>query len=164
MATKTLQDGLYKELRELYSAEKQLTRALQKMAKRAANPELKQAIEAHQKETERQVERLEQAFAQLDKKPRGEKNEAMNGLIEAGEEILKSDLEPELKDAMLIAAAQKVEHFEIAAYGTARTWANTLGLEKLASLLEETLEEEKRTDEKLTQVAERINPEAVPAG
>jgi len=163
MPMKNLQDGLQKELRELYSAEKQLTKALNKMAKRASNEELRNAFQQHREETERQVERLEQVFGELERKPRAEKNEAMASLIEMTDELLKADVEPEVLDAMLIAAAQKVEHFEIAAYGTARTWAQTLGMEHAASLLDETLAEEKKTDDLLNKIAETINPMAVPA-
>lgn len=163
MPMKTLQDGLQKELRELYSAEKQLVRALNKMAKHASNEELRNAFQQHREETERQVERLEQVFGELERKPRAEKNDAMAALIEMTDELLKADIEPEVLDAMMIAAAQKVEHFEIAAYGTARTWALTLGMENAASLLDETLAEEKKTDDLLNKIAETINPMAAPA-
>mgnify|MGYP001130354231 CR=1 FL=1 len=161
MGFKTLQEGLIDELKDIYSAEKQLLRALPKMAKQASSPELKKAFEEHQKQTEEHVHRVEQAFEALDRSPRASKCEAMEGLVEEGDEIIKADAEPHVKDAMLIAAAQKIEHYEIASYGTLCTWADMLGLEEVARPLKQTLAEEKQTDEKLTNIAEQVNQEAM---
>lgn len=151
------------ELKDLYSAETQLTKALPKMAKGANSPQLRQAFESHLKETEVHVQRLEQIFEGLDGSPRGKKCKGMEGLIEEGAELLKekSDFDPDTLDAGLIGAAQRVEHYEIAAYGTARTFAEQLGEEKAASLLQQTLDEEYAADKKLTALAESgINQEA----
>jgi ferritin-like metal-binding protein YciE len=134
------------------------------MAKNATHEPLKEAFEEHLSQTEVQIERIEQAFESLDKKPRSKHCIAMEGLLAEGKELLEEDIEPEVLDAMLIAAAQKVEHYEIAVYGTLCTWAEQLGLNEAASLLKETLAEEKETDEKLTQLAAEINLEAQTAG
>lgn len=161
MKMKTLNDLLVHELKDLYSAEKQLTKALPKMAKAVSNDELRQAMETHLQETEQQISRLEEIFQQLEMTTRGVKCKAMEGLIEEGKEILEEDMEDEVRDAAIIAAAQRVEHYEIAGYGCARTFAEQLGLEEVASLLQQTLEEEKATDEKLTQIAvNMVNTEA----
>jgi len=162
MAISTLEDALIEELKDILHAEKQLLKALPKMAKQAQSPQLKKAFEQHKKETEGQVERLEQAFELLDRAPRAKKCEAMEGLIEEGKELMEEDAEPEVMDAMLIAAAQKVEHYEIASYGTVRTWAEQLGHDRVAKLLQQTLDEEAAADEKLTQLAEQmVNQQAV---
>ena len=161
MPEKHLHEAFVKELRDVLSAEKQITKALPKMAKNASHEELRAAFEEHLEQTERQIERLEQAFELIDLKPRASKCEAMSGLIEEGKEILEEDASPGAKDAMLIAAAQKVEHYEIATYGTLCTWAEILGLSQVKGLLQETLDEEKTTDEKLTKLASEINREAV---
>jgi ferritin-like metal-binding protein YciE len=163
MAIHNLQDALLEELRDVLSAEKQITRALKQMAKNASNEQLKEAFEEHLAQTEVQIERLEKAFEALDKKPRSKHCDAMEGLLSEGKEIMEEDAEPEVRDAMMIAAAQKVEHYEIATYGTLCTWAETLGLDEVASLLKETLAEEKETDEKLNQLAAEINVQAQPA-
>ncbi|MBW3543422.1 MAG: ferritin-like domain-containing protein [Planctomycetes bacterium] len=156
MAMNNLQDALLDELRDLYSAEKQILKALPRMAKAAENPELKKAFETHERQTEEQVTRLEQVFDLLDHKPRAKKCQAMEGMIEESKELMKEDAEPEVLDAMLIASAQKVEHYEIASYGTACTWAETVGCDQKAiDLLKQTLSEEKETDELLTQLAEQ---------
>jgi len=162
MKTKGFQDLLELELKDLYSAEKQITKALPKMAKAATNDDLKAAFETHLEETEGQIERLEQIFKQLDISfARVEKCKAMEGLIEEGKEIMEEDLEPEVLDAALICAAQKVEHYEIAGYGCARTFAQQLGHADVADLLQETLDEEGTTDKKLTEIAESVvNQEA----
>ena len=154
------------ELKDLYSAEKQLTKALPKMAKAATNEDLKQAFESHLEETEQQIKRLEKIFKQLDiSYARVEKCKAMEGLIEEGKDIIEEGLEPDVLDAALICAAQKVEHYEIAGYGCARTFAQQLGLEEVAELLQETLEEEGSADKKLTEIAESVvNQEAESAG
>ena len=157
----TLEDLYADLLKDLYSAEKQLVKALPKMAKNAQASDLQRAFQEHLRQTEGQVERLERIFTEMGGSPRGKKCVGMEGLIEEGNELLKEKAEPEVLDAGLIAAAQKVEHYEIASYGTARAWAQRLGYEKAARLLQETLEEESMANEKLTQIAEsHVNMEA----
>jgi len=160
--TNPLEELLVDELKDIYSAENQIIKALPKMAKAASAPELKRAFERHLEETRRQVERLDQIGEALEIKLTGKKCRGMEGLIEEGREIMEEDLDENAIDAGLIGAAQKVEHYEIAGYGTARTHANMLGLTKVARLLQQTLDEEGRTDKKLTDLAERvINMEAL---
>jgi ferritin-like metal-binding protein YciE len=149
------------ELKDLYSAEKQILQALPRMAKKAKNPQLKAGFEEHVRQTEGQVERLDQIFEALGKSPRGKKCKAMEGLIEEGKEVMQEDMDDETRDAALIAAAQRVEHYEIAGYGTVRTYATLLGEREAARLLQQTLDEEGQTDKKLTQLAESINVEAM---
>lgn len=153
-------DLLIEELKDLYSAETQLVRALPKMAKKAETPELKQAFENHLSETMRHAERLEGIMKQLDESPRGKKCLAMEGLIAEGQETMKEDAEPAMLDLALIAAAQKVEHYEIAGYGTARTLAELAGEDEVAETLQETLDEEGKTDKLLTSIASEISWEA----
>ncbi|HZM24003.1 MAG TPA: ferritin-like domain-containing protein [Anaerolineales bacterium] len=155
-------EDLYEDLlKDLYSAEKQLVKALPKMAKNADSPDLQRAFQDHLGQTEKHVERIERIFSDLGGSPRGKKCVGMEGLIEEGGELLKEDVEPDVLDAGLIAAAQKVEHYEIAGYGTARAWANKLGYSNAANLLQDTLDEESMANEKLTQLAEsHINMEA----
>jgi len=155
-------EDLYEDLlKDLYSAEKQLVKALPKMAKNADSPDLQRAFQDHLGQTEKHVERIERIFSDLGGSPRGKKCVGMEGLIEEGGELLKEDVEPDVLDAGLIAAAQKVEHYEIAGYGTARAWANKLGYSDAANLLQDTLDEESMANEKLTQLAEsHINVEA----
>jgi ferritin-like metal-binding protein YciE len=163
MASKmaTLEDLYTDLLKDLYSAEKQLVKALPKMAKNAQSPDLQKAFQEHLRQTEGQVERIERIFQELEGSPRGKKCVGMEGLIEEGNELLQEDTEPDVLDAGLIAAAQKVEHYEIAGYGTARAWAQRLGYDKAARLLQETLQEESMANEKLTKIAEsHINMEA----
>jgi ferritin-like metal-binding protein YciE len=160
MKLASLHDLFVNELKDLYSAETQLTKALPKMAKAASSPDLREAFEEHLKETEHQVERLEQVFEEIEASPKGKKCKAMEGLIEEGKEIIDEDAEEAVKDAGLIAAAQKVEHYEIAGYGTVRTYAELLGFSNAAKLLQETLDEEGAADKKLTELAENINVEA----
>ena len=163
MASKmrTLEDAYVDLLKDLYSAEKQLIKALPKMAKNASSSDLQKAFQDHLRQTEGQVERIERIFSDMDGSPRGKKCVGMEGLIEEGNELLKEDTEPEVLDAGLIAAAQKVEHYEIAGYGTARAWAERLGYDKAARLLQQTLDEESMANEKLTQIAEsHVNMEA----
>jgi ferritin-like metal-binding protein YciE len=148
------------ELRDLYSAETQLVKALPKMAKAASNPDLKTGFEEHLEQTKGHVQRLEQIFESFGESPKGKKCKGMEGLIKEGSDVIEEDLDPEVSDAGLIGAAQRVEHYEIAGYGTARTHAELLGEDDAVSLLEETLEEEKETDQKLTELAETINVEA----
>ena len=166
MKMKTFEDLFHHELKDLYSAEKQLTKALPKMAKAATNEDLRQAFEDHLQETEVQLQRLEQIFTQLGiPTTRVQKCKAMEGLIEEGKEVMEEDMEPELLDAALICAAQRVEHYEIAGYGCARTFAQRLGLADIADLLQTTLDEEGNTDKKLTDIAESfVNQEAEAAG
>ena len=148
------------ELKDLYNAESQLLKALPKMARAASLGELRQGFEEHLEQTKGQVQRLEQIFQKLGESPKGKKCRGMEGLIEEGSEVMEQDFDGAIKDAALIGAAQRVEHYEIAGYGTVRSIAETLGEDDHVSLLEETLEEEKETDEKLTQLAEQINKEA----
>ncbi len=166
MKTKGFKDLFELELKDIYSAEKQITKALPKMAKAATNEDLKEAFESHLEETEGQIERLERIFKELDISfARVEKCKAMEGLIEEGKEIMEEDLEPEVLDAALICAAQKVEHYEMAAYGCARTFAQQLGHSEIADLLQETLDEEGAADKKLNEIAESVvNQEAVASG
>ena len=157
MATNSnLRDLFELELQDTYSAESQLVKALPKMAKAATNPELRAGFEQHLAETQNQVRRLEQAAKELNISLKGNTCEAMEGLVEEGEEIIGLSAEDQVRDAGLIAAAQKVEHYEIASYGTLCAWAKQLGLASVANILSETLAEEKRTDEKLTRLAERM--------
>jgi ferritin-like metal-binding protein YciE len=159
-----LEELLVDELKDLYSAENQIIKALPRMAKAATSPELRRAFERHLEETRRQVERLDQIGEELEMKMTGKKCKGMEGLIAEGKELLEEDLEADALDAGLIGAAQKVEHYEIAAYGTARTHAEMLGFRRVAKLLQQTLNEEGATDKKLTQLAENvINYEAVNA-
>lgn len=163
MASKmsTLEDLYTDLLKDLYSAEKQLVKALPKIAKNAQSPDLQKAFQEHLKQTEGHVERIERIFSDLDGSPRGKKCVGMEGLIEEGNELLQEDVEPDVLDAGLIAAAQKVEHYEIASYGTARAWAERLGYDQAARLLQQTLEEESMANEKLTKIAEsHVNMEA----
>lgn len=148
------------ELKDLYNAETQLVKALPKMAKASSNDELREAFEEHLRQTSEQVSRLEQIFEMLDEKPTGKKCLGMEGLVKEAAETMKEDYEDSVMDAALIGAAQRVEHYEIAGYGTVREFAQLLGEEDHVSLLEQTLEEEKQTDEKLTQLAEDINSPA----
>jgi ferritin-like metal-binding protein YciE len=164
MKLTTLQDLFVHELKDLYSAETQLVKALPKMAKAATHEDLQAGFEEHLEQTKNHVARLEQIAKAGDYKLTGHKCKAMEGLIEEGSELISEDAEDTVRDAGLIGAAQRVEHYEIAAYGTARALATCLGHEDAASLLGETLEEEKATDEKLTELAESvINVEAAQA-
>lgn len=153
MAAHTLEDLLVETLRDTYNAEKQLVKALPKMAKAANSDELRAAFEEHLEVTRGQITRLEKVFSELGVPVRGKHCVAMEGLIEEGKELMEEDHDPEVMDAGLIAAAQKVEHYEIAAYGTVRTWAEMLGHSKAAQLLQESLAEEAEADETLSQLA-----------
>jgi len=162
MKLDTLQKLYTEELRDLYNAENQLLKALPKMAKAASSAELKGAFQKHLEQTKGHVERLEQVFEELDESPKGKTCRAMKGLIQEGSELLEQDGDESVRDAGIIVAAQKVEHYEIAGYGSARTFAHLLGRNKAAELLQNTLDEESETDELLTRLAESvINPEAV---
>jgi ferritin-like metal-binding protein YciE len=162
MTLDTLEKLFINELRDLYSAENQLVKALPKMAKGASSPELKDAFEKHLEQTKGHVARLEELFEQLNESPKGKTCHGMKGLIEEGSEILEEDGEDSVLDAGIIVAAQKVEHYEIASYGSVRTFANLLGKDEAASLLQATLDEESETNETLNRLAEgMVNPEAV---
>ncbi len=152
-AVTNLRELLVEELRDIYHAEKQITKALPKMIKAASSEELKAGFEQHLEETHGQIERLEQCFELLGEKARGKVCEAMKGIIEEASETMKEDMAPEVLDAVLVASAQKVEHYEIASYGTVMTWAEDLGEAGVAKLLSATLDEEKATDVKLTKLA-----------
>ena len=160
----TLRDALVDEIKDLFNAEKQLTKALPKLAKNATNPDLRAALESHLTETQEQIARLEQVFELLDETARGKHCAGMAGIIEEGNDMLEEDAEDAVKDACIIAAGQRAEHYEMAAYGTCIAWANALGLEEVAQLLEATLEEEKAADEKLSGLAESGINEAATAG
>lgn len=162
MKLQNLKDLYVDALRDIYNAENQLTKALPKLAKAANAPELKAAFEKHLEETRIQVERLDQIFEDLGASAKGKRCRGMEGIVEEGAEMLEADGDLSVIDAGLIAAAQKAEHYEIANYGCVRTWAEMLGESQAAELLQETLDEEAATDQKLTQLAEHIvNPEAV---
>jgi ferritin-like metal-binding protein YciE len=155
-----LQDAYIEQLKDLYNAETQLVKALPKMAKAASSPELAQGFEDHLEQTKGHVERLEKIFKKLDEKPTGKKCKAMEGLVKEGGETIDENAAPAVKDALLIAAAQRVEHYEIAGYGTVKAFAKQLGEKEAAELLDETLQEEAETNDKLTGLSETINAEA----
>jgi ferritin-like metal-binding protein YciE len=150
----TLHDAFIDELRDTYDAEKQLTKALAKLAKAASSPELREAFETHLEETQGQIERLEQVFESLEEKVRGKHCDGIAGIIEEGKSIMEEDFDEATMDACLIAAGQRAEHYEMAAYGTLVAWAQAMGHNEAAMLLQETLDEEKAADEKLTSLAE----------
>jgi ferritin-like metal-binding protein YciE len=160
MTKDSLRELYLDELKDLYSAEKQLVAALPKMAKASTSPELKAGFETHLQQTKGHVQRLEQIFTQLDEKPGGKKCLGMEGLVKEGAEIMGEDFGDDVMDAALISAAQRVEHYEIAGYGTVCAFADLLGETKHSALLCKTLEEEKETDKKLTELSEEINLEA----
>jgi ferritin-like metal-binding protein YciE len=160
MKLESLHDVFVEELKDLYNAETQLTKALPRMAKAAASEELRSAFENHLHQTEQHVNRLETIFDQLSAPHKGKKCKAMVGLIDEGKEVIDMNGEDAVKDAALIAAAQKVEHYEIAGYGTLRTFAQLLGLDEAANLLQQTLGEEEAADHKLTEIARNVNVEA----
>jgi ferritin-like metal-binding protein YciE len=162
MKLDSLEELYVEELRDLYNAEHQILKALPKMAKAASSPDLEKGFQEHLQQTKGQVDRLDQIFADLGKSTKGKKCEAMEGLLKEGAELLEVDAEPSVLDAALIAAAQSVEHYEIAGYGCVRTYAKLLGHSEATKLLQQTLDEERRTDEKLTELAVgSINTEAV---
>jgi ferritin-like metal-binding protein YciE len=157
---KSVEDLLMEEIKDLYSAETQLVKALPKMAKAAHDPDLRAGFESHLEETKSHVERLGEIAGILGGTPKGKSCVAMKGLIEEGSEVIAEGGEPQLKDLALIIAAQKVEHYEISGYGSARTLAEALGLDDVADLLQATLDEESATDESLTQISVQLIPEA----
>jgi ferritin-like metal-binding protein YciE len=156
MARENLQDLYVEQLRDLHSAENQILKALPKMINKTTHPELKSALQEHQKVTEKQVERLETIFSELGERPSGHKCVGMEGLLTEGEEALKDFEDGDVLDAAIIASAQRVEHYEMAGYGTVRSMANMLGFDKQADLLQETLNEEGEADHLLTGLAERV--------
>ena len=162
--TTSLHELLIDELRDLYNAETQLTKALPKMAKAATDETLRAGFEEHLDQTHEHIARLDRAMELLEASPKGKTCKAMKGLIAEGEEKIKEDASPAVKDAALIGAAQKVEHYEIAGYGTVRTYAELLGEDEVVSLLQETLDEEAETDRKLTQLASSLNLKAETEG
>ncbi|MGP0072186.1 MAG: ferritin-like domain-containing protein [Bryobacteraceae bacterium] len=162
MKIESMEDLFLEQVEDLYDAEKRLVKALPKMAEASTSQSLRQAFESHLMETEAHVSRLENIFRTLGKDPKSHTCDAMKGLISEGEDMVSDIDESSLRDAGLIAAANRVEHYEIAAYGSARTFAETLGLREAATVLEQTLQEEKRADQKLTQLAESmVNDEAL---
>lgn len=160
MATESIRELLIDQMRDLYDAEKQLVKALPKMVKNSSNEQLREAFENHLEQTRGHVQRLEQAFELMEQKAKSKSCEAMKGLVEEGKETMEEDLSDPLKDSAIICAAQKVEHYEIAGYGTVKAWAQSLGLNDVADLFETTLNEEKEADEKLNQVASEVLSEA----
>lgn len=158
---KNLDDLLVDELKDLYSAESQMITALPKMAKAATNNELRMDLQDHLEQTRMQRDRIDQMFQHLEGTPKGKKCVGMEGIIKEGEEVLSEDMQPEVKDAALIASAQKAEHYEISGYGTAATYADMLGHKEVAALLKQTLDEEETADTKLTKLAKsNINKQA----
>ena len=160
MSVESIEDLFLDELKDLYSAEKQITKALPKLVKAASTQELSAAFASHLQETKGQVERLEQIFQKLGKKGTGKTCEGMKGVLEEGSELIQEMEKGPVRDAGLIAAAQRVEHYEIAGYGSVRSFAELLGEHDIVELLDETLQEEKAADEKLTKISESVNQKA----
>ena len=160
MDMESLRDLVLDELRDTYHAEGQMIKSLPRMAKKAESEELRMAFEQHLEETKKQQERLEEVFELFDEKPKTKVCKGMQGIIEEGKEAMQEDMDPDVMDAALIASAQRAEHYEIAAYGTLRTYAQLLGEDEAAKILQEILDEEGTTDKKLTKLAEKINVEA----
>ena len=161
MKLNSLRDLYIAELKDLYDAENRIVKALPKMAEAASSPDLRSAFEEHLQQTQGHVDRLEQVFRKLDETPKGDKCKGIVGIIDEGEDMMDKDAAPAVSDAALIASAQRVEHYEIAAYGTVRTFARRLGYEDQAQLLNQTLQEEGETDKKLTSLAESyVNEDA----
>jgi len=161
MAKQALRELYVDELRDLYDAENRLVKALPKLAKEAESQELRSGIEEHLEQTRGHVDRLRQIFEAMGERPGGKKCAGMVGLLQEGDEMMDQEFEGGVKDAALISAAQRVEHYEIAAYGCVKTWASLLGEKEAQDLLEQTLNEEKEADQKLTEIAEEINVEAM---
>lgn len=159
--TTTLEELYVDELRDLYNAENQLVKALPKMAQAAHSEDLKAGFEEHLEQTKGHKERLEQIFDKLDKSPKGKKCNAMEGLVKEGSEVIEAAMAPEVKDAALISAGQRVEHYEMAGYGTVRTYADLLGYSDASKLLQSTLDEEGDTNKKLMKLAKKLNIKAV---
>jgi len=161
MSVETLEDLLIDELKDLYSAEKQIVRSLPKLAKAASTPELQEALQSHLEETRGQVERLDKIAEIVGKKLTGKTCAGMKGVLEEGSEVLEEVEEGDVRDAAMIGAAQRVEHYEMAGYGTARDFAMLLGMDDVVALLEQTLEEEKAADQKLTAISKKVNRQAL---
>lgn len=165
MAIKSMHDLLVDSVKDIYYAEKQVLKAMPRMIKKVSSTSVRKAFEQHSKETEKQIARLEKVFKELNMSPKAKKCPAIDGIIQEGKELIDEINDPNVMDAAIIAAAQKIEHYEITSYGTARTFADHLGMNKLAQLLQNTLDEEYATDDKLTQMAQsEVNVEAVEAG
>lgn len=160
MKLETLRDLYVEQLQDIYSAENQIIEALPKVIDAASSDDLKQGLQNHLKETQQQAQRLEQIFKGLGSSPKGKECKGMKGVLKEGEELLSEDAEPEVLDAGIIASCQRVEHYEIASYGCAKTYAQLLGEHEHVKLLAQTLEEEKKADQTLNQAAESINVEA----
>jgi ferritin-like metal-binding protein YciE len=160
MSVDSVEKLFISELKDLYSAENQITKALPKMAKAASTNELRTAFETHLKETEGQIKRLDRAFEILGKTAGGKTCKGMKGVLEEGAEVMEETAEGEIRDAAMISAAQRVEHYEIAGYGAVRAYAELLGQSEIAQLLQQTLDEEGKTDKKLTQIATKVNKQA----
>lgn len=156
MAIKSLAMAFVDELKDIYSAEKQLVHALPRMARNASHEQLRKSIEKHAEQTQKQVERLEKVFGSIDRSVDTKACQGMKGIVSEGEELMSEDAAPDVRDALLVESAQKVEHYEIAAYGTLCAWAELLGYDEARKLLHETLEEEKQTDTELTQLAAQV--------
>ena len=163
MSVNTIDELLIDELKDLYSAEKQITKSLPKLAKAATSPDLKQAFESHLQETNGQIDRLDQVFEILGKSPKGKMCHGMKGVLEEGAEVLKETKKGALRDVALISAAQRVEHYEMAGYGCVREYAKILGQKEIASLLDQTLKEEEAADKKLGVIAKQVNALATQA-
>jgi ferritin-like metal-binding protein YciE len=163
MSVESLEELFLEELKDLYSAEKQITKALPKLVKAAKSPKLKEAFESHLAETNGQIERLEKIFGILQKKGTGKTCEGMKGVLAEGAEVIEETEKGDLRDSGLITAAQRVEHYEMAGYGGAREYARLLGQKEIAGLLDATLKEEEAADKKLTQVAKEVNAAALEA-
>ncbi len=160
---KTIENLFVEELKDLYSAETQITKTLPKLVEAASSADLKRAFEAHLKETEGQVERLDKVFEILGKSPKGKTCGGMKGILSEGAEMLDETQQGDVRDVALISAAQRVEHYEMAAYGAVRSYAENLNQQEIADLLQETLEEEKAADKKLTDISQKVNPRALRA-
>jgi ferritin-like metal-binding protein YciE len=163
MSVKTMDELLLDELKDLYSAERQITKSLPKLAKAATSPDLKQAFQSHLEETQGQIERLDRVFEILGKNPKGKMCHGMEGVLEEGSEVLEETEKGAVRDAALISAAQRVEHYEMAGYGCVREYARILGQKEVASLLDETLKEEEAADKKLGTIAKQVNRAATQA-
>ena len=161
MAIESLNDLLLHEMQDMYDAEHQLTEALLEMATAASSSDLKKAFKSHLEQTQNHIKRLEEAFKLIDEKAKREKCVAMQGLVKEGSKMIEEDAEPTVKDAGLIASAQRVEHYEMAGYGTMRTFAYLLGHQDVARLFQQTLDEEEMTDKQLTEIANKINVKAM---
>jgi ferritin-like metal-binding protein YciE len=159
----TIEHLFVEELKDLYSAETQITKTLPKLVEAATSPQLKSAFEHHLKETEGQIQRLEKAFEILGTSPKGKTCDGMKGILSEGASMLRETTEGDIRDAALISAAQRVEHYEMAAYGAVRSYAENLNRKDIARLLEETLQEEKAADKKLTEISQTVNPRALRA-